>query len=207
MTTLAARPYGLVRTVDPTAEPVSDEEARAWLRMDHAGDDPMIASLARAARELVENAAGLAICTQTWRLYLDQFPDVYGGFGEGAYGGCGAIELPRSPLIGVTSITYVDTSGATQTLSASAYEVDETVRPGRVQPAYSQVWPVARRQAKAVTVTFTAGWGAPSAVPEGVKQAIKVLLAHGWANSGALPAQLPAAAWALLGPFAPGVYP
>lgn len=186
--------YGLVRTVDPAAEPVSDAEARAWLRVDHDGDDPMIQSLIRAAREHLENASGMAFVTQTWKLYLDRFP----GW---------EIELPRSPLLAVTSIAYVDSAGVSQTLSSSLYAVDETARPGVVYPAWGEAWPATRYQPKGVTITFAAGFGAPSAVPEGVKQAVKALLAYGYANDGALPSEVPAAVYALLSPHTDGRFP
>jgi hypothetical protein len=68
-----------------------------------------------------------------------------------------SLELPKSPLLSVTSVQYVDGSGALQTLDPSQYLVDTATKPGRVTPAFGLAWPVARRQMDAVRVTFVAG--------------------------------------------------
>lgn len=186
--------YGLTLTSAPATEPVTTAEAKAWLRQDHAADDTMIEELVKSARQLVEQETGLALITQTWRLTLDDFPEW-------------EIELPRSPLASVSSITYVDSAGATQTLDAAEYESDETVRPGIVQPSYGNTWPAARCQAKSVQITFVAGYGAASAVPAPLKQAVKALAGFLYENGGALPANLPEFVKALVTPFRDGRYP
>src|SRR3990167_7420015 len=86
-----------------------------------------------------------------------------------------AIELPLPPLRSVTSITYVDQDGTTQTLSSTLYTVDSSSEPARITPAYGEVWPSTRDQVNAVTVRFVAGYdpGSPADyranVPWGIK--------------------------------------
>ncbi len=87
-----------------------------------------------------------------------------------------------SPLIAVTSIAYTDTAGVSQTLSSALYTVDTTTVPGRIVPAYGQRWPATQGHIDAVTLTYTAGYGEASAVPDRVKQAIKLLVGHWYAN-------------------------
>lgn len=151
----------------PTVEPVSLDEAKEHLRVLSDDTDAEIESMIVAARQMVESGESWSLerslITTTWRVVLDRFPK--------------CIELPRPPLISVSSITYVDTNGTTQTLSPSLYQVDSHNEPGRIVPAYGQVWPVTRDQINAVTVTYTAGYGATAAsVPMGIKQAILLCL-------------------------------
>lgn len=159
--------YGLVPVTPPAAEPLSRAEAKLHLRVDLTDDDADIDDLVRAARELVEEHSGRSLVTQTWRLELDRFP-------------CWDIRLPRGPLQSVTSITYIDVAGATQTLSSSLYRVV----PSRnlVEPVYAGYWPATQYVSGAVLVTYAAGFGAAGAVPLRAKQAIKLLVGEWYAN-------------------------
>ena len=58
----------------PAVEPVTLADMKAHLRVTHDSEDAMIASLIKAAREELEQAAGLALISQGWRLYLDCWP-------------------------------------------------------------------------------------------------------------------------------------
>ena len=154
----------LKRTVAPTIEPVTVSEQKLHSRMgtDAAEEDSKVANYLAASREMVEVDCRVALCTQTWTLQFDQFPvDV--------------IEVPIWPLQGISSISYVDTNGATQTWSSSNYIVNTANKPGRITLAYGMSWPVARYQENAITVTFVAGFGAASDVPQIYKQAIRLL--------------------------------
>src|SRR4029077_18050283 len=87
-----------------------------------------------AAREYGETVTHRAFITQTWDDVRDGFP-----------GSDEAIWLPRPPLISVTSVTYIDTAGATQTWSASLYTViapaGPKASPGAIVPNYGQIFP------------------------------------------------------------------
>jgi len=157
--------YGLSLYAAPGTEPVSLAEAKAHLRVTHTDEDSLIAELIAAARQWFEEQTYRALVTQTWDLKLDEFPR-----------GEDPIRLPRAPLQSVTSITYTDTVGATQTLAAAAYVVSATRQPGVIRPAYGYVWPEAQDKPDAVTVRFVAGYGAAAAVPAQIKAAIKLLI-------------------------------
>lgn len=154
-------------TTAPTVEPVTVDQLRMHSRISFADEDSVLAAYIKAAREMVETDLMRALCTQTWTLKLDQFP-------------CDLIELRRCPAVSVTSITYTDTAGASQTLAADQYVVDTNSEPGRITPAYGASWPSTYAQANVVTVVFTAGYGGQADVPERAKQAIRMLAAH-WA--------------------------
>lgn len=164
----------LTRTTDATVEPLTATEARAHIRAsDPSEDATVIEPLIKAARMYVENTINRALISQTWKLYLTQFPQV--------------IELRRCPVISVTGITYVDSAGATQTLATSVYEVHTADEPGIVCLKYNQSWPDIRGDKNGIVVTFTAGYGtAASSVPETIKHAMKLLVGHWYSNREAV---------------------
>lgn len=153
----------LTRTVQPSIEPVTLAEALAHLREDSGAADDYITSLIVAARTDCENRTERTLITSTWAVKLDEFPDT--------------IELPRRNILSVTSVVYVDMDGATQTLAANTdYLVD--LDDARIAPAYGKSWPASRDQFNAVTVTYTAGYGATAAsVPATLKQWIMLAVA------------------------------
>lgn len=154
---------GLRVVTSPTVEPITIAEAKTHLRVTDSGEDDRIAALIAAAREEAETITGRAFITQTWRLTLDRFPL------------CGPIELPRAPLQSITSITYVDSDGASQTWAN--YRVSTNSEPGRVEPAYNEVWPTIRDVTEAATITYVAGYGDTSRdVPNGIKNALLLMV-------------------------------
>jgi len=160
---------GLKRTVAPVQPAVTPEEAKRQISVWDGSQDDYITQLIIAATGAVERATARALITQTWRLSLDEFP-------------CDEIRIPRPPLIAVSSITYVDDNGTTQTLDTDLYSVTTDAEPARIEPAYGEVWPAARCQREAVRVTYTAGYGATSeSVPEPIRHAILLMVAH-WYN-------------------------
>ncbi len=140
---------GLFQTEPPTAEPVTRTTAKLHLRIDHATDDSLIDALITAAREYVELRTFRVFIAQTWRLTMDTL--------------AGEIELPKPPLLGVSSVQYVDTAGATQTVAASVYTVDTTVEPAVIREAPSQSWPATRGEPNDAFVNFVAGYAVPFA--------------------------------------------
>lgn len=199
-------PIGLYQTVAPTQEPLSLAEVKDWLRIDAddtSQDATVLPALITAAREYAEAYLSRSLLTQTWRYTLDRFPVtdkpdlpvirppwalVSQAAGAQA-SGSGTIYLPRPPLQSVSSVVYVDTTGATQTLDPSTYQVQTDDEPGRLIPAFGKSWPGTREQLAAVTITFVAGWQQPANVPVAVKQAMKLLIGFDYENREATQAQ------------------
>lgn len=151
--------WTLAQTVAPAEEPISLAEAKRYGWVDSSFDDVLISDLAKSVRSEFERLTGLQLVTATWKMYLDNWPC-----------SCGVL-VPKSPLLTVSSITYVDTAGATQTLASSVYQVDAVSQPGRITTAYGQSWPSIRSATyNAVTITFTAGYGTAASVPFDIKQ-------------------------------------
>jgi uncharacterized phiE125 gp8 family phage protein len=171
----------------PATVPLSLREVKEHCRVDADDSDQLLVALIAAAVQHIDGPTGTlgrAITPQTWDLRLGWFP--------------AEITLPLPPLRSVDQITYVDSDGATQTLSSSVYKVvglgDEGRRAAIVE-AHDQTWPTTRAVPEAVTVRFTAGY---TTVPEPIKQAMKLMVGHWFDNPGA-PA--PEAVAALLAPW------
>lgn len=166
--------FGLSLVTAPTAEPLSLSEAKRHLRVAEAigADDEYIDALIVAARLYVEEYTSRQLCTATWDLVLDEFPC------EGD-----VILIPKAPLVSVTSITYLAaTTGTLTTWTGSYYRVQNTTAPGRIGLAYGQTWPLTYGVIGQVTVRFVAGYGAASAVPKTLKQAMLLLIGHWYTN-------------------------
>ncbi len=155
-------------TLAPTEKPVSLEEAKLELRITWDGENSRIDSYIQAATDWgQEVATWRQFVTATRTLHLDEFP-----------GSTMAIPVPFPPLSSVTTVKYIDTDGTQQTWASSKYRVDTSSEPGRITPAFDQVWPVTRAITDAVEVEFVCGYGAASAVPQGIKKAILWLVVH-----------------------------
>jgi uncharacterized phiE125 gp8 family phage protein len=159
--------WTLENTVAPTVEPVTLDEAKRWARVEHHEDDDDIQGLIAAARiEAEHQCGGRAFITSTWRLSSTQIP--------------ASIVLPVSPVRSVTSIGYVDQNGNAQTLDGASYDVDLIGAGALIVPAYNVVWPSYRYGRNALQVTFVAGFGGASAVPEPIKRWILIRVATGY---------------------------
>ena len=161
----------------PTEEPVSLLEAKLHLRVDFDEDDMLIASLITAARQAAETLTGRQLTTARWKQVLDCFPgpSLMGVPAGQTFTLPGhAILLAKAPVQSVVSITYLDMASVNQTRPALTYTVDAACEPARITPVFGQIWPICLPQIGAVSVTFDAGYGTASQVPEGIKSWIKL---------------------------------
>jgi uncharacterized phiE125 gp8 family phage protein len=159
----------LVLTTPPTQEPITVDDVLDFSRVDADTDTALVDTLITVARQHIEGAhLNRSLLTQTWDWYLDDFPCVTDRNPWGSF------IVPRPPLQSVSYIKYTDTDGALQTLSSSLYTVDTSSEPGRITVAYGESWPSVRCIPNAVNVRFIAGWSDVNAIPEPIKQAIRV---------------------------------
>ncbi len=153
----------------PALEPVGIEVMKAHSRIENSASDALIAGYIATARELVEEMAGRALIIQTRVYRIDRFPLSTGQL----------IELPGGSLQAVTSITYVDSDGATQTWAAANYIADTNHAPGRVGLAWGVSWPTIRQWGLPVTISYDVGYGDnPGDVPEKLRTAIQLIAAE-----------------------------
>jgi uncharacterized phiE125 gp8 family phage protein len=143
---------GMTLTAAPAVEPISLAELKLQARIDYSDEDALLALIIAAARAKCESYTGRSLITQTWAQMLDEFPAF-------------EIELLRPPVTAINSVTYIDTAGATQTLSSPLYTLDAATHPGWLLPAYATDWPDTRDQANAVTITYVCGYASAAAIP------------------------------------------
>lgn len=152
-------------TTKPTDEPITLDEAKLNLRVTCDADDDLITALIVAARRWCEDYENRAYITQTITAKTFWLPD--------------RIILPRPLLQSVTSVTYVDTAGDTQTLSDALYDVDTFREPGQITKAFNAIYPSIRGDVNGVTIVYKAGYGdASTDVPQETIQAIQIMTAY-----------------------------
>lgn len=151
---------GIRVVTEPSGEPVTLAEAKLWCRVDDddTTQDAMLIMLIKAMRDYAENLTGRAFVERTLQLRLRGFPGH-------------EIKLPYAPLQSVTSITYVDTDGAEQSLdgSPSLYQADIYREPGVVMPVYLGLWPTPRYDLDSVKITYVCGYASLSLIPANLK--------------------------------------
>jgi uncharacterized phiE125 gp8 family phage protein len=166
----------LKRVAPPSSEPISVEEAKEYCRVETDTENAMILGLIMAAREYCETFQRRAFITQTWELWLDDWPE------------SGQIMIPLPPLQGIDSVKYYDVDDNELEMAANNYFVDTKNEPGWIALAYGSAWPtITLRPANGVCITFTAGYDAEGSdgaalVPESVRLAIKLLVGHWYEN-------------------------
>jgi uncharacterized phiE125 gp8 family phage protein len=159
----------LVVVTSPAVEPITLEQFKTYARVDSdlAAQDLLIANdIIPSARERCEEYANRAFVEQELLLTLDGFRDPWNGSRS-------SIRLPRPPLVGVTSIKYLDPEGLEQTLDESAYRVDKDREPGRVLLGHGRAWPAVLEQESVVFISFKAGYSQTEAgLPGYVRDAV-----------------------------------
>jgi uncharacterized phiE125 gp8 family phage protein len=186
---------GLTLVAPPTSEPLQLSDVKSYLRVDFDDDDALIAALITAAREYVESYTCRALMTQTYRMTLDAFPDDNG-----------PIYIPAPPLQQVTSVTYVDVNGVTQTMTKDVnFFLDSDSEPARICIMPGTTWPTTKVRANVVTINFVAGYQDAGQVPNSIVLAMRLLVSHWYENrdimvDGRL-SETPFAVNALLDPF------
>jgi len=181
---------GAILVQAPASEPVSLAGARAHLRIVGNDDDALLASLITAARRVVEARTGLCLIAQAWMCFRDGWPED------------GIIALPVAPLLDVEELAVFGEDDQKAVIDPAHYIVDAVSRPPRVLLRGSRQWQRPGRAVNGIGIRVAAGFGAAGDVPQPLRQAVLLLVAHFFAQRGdeAGPA-LPAGLGALLDPF------
>jgi uncharacterized phiE125 gp8 family phage protein len=152
---------GLIRlTTTPIIIDVTD--LKSHLRIDGTADDNTLDAIQRAAVDHIERVTHTQIGAGSFRLTLDAFPQ------------CREINIPRPPLTGVSSIKYIDSTGAEVVLDPGVYRVDVGQMPGRIVLKDGKAWPHTAHEAACVTIDFTAGYASDSE-PETIRHLIRLI--------------------------------
>ena len=169
--------YTLTRTTDATVEPITAAEARAFLYLDSTDQDALVTTLIKVARQKVEADTGRALITQTWTMGMDSAPS-----------GGAAILLPIAPAATVTGITQYSTADVGTTVATSVYRLDTASVPARIVLKDGQSWPTGLRPENALSIVFTAGYGAQgvNVTDTALLLAMRMLIADWYENRGSV---------------------
>jgi len=189
-----------LRVITPaTVEPVTVAEANFHLRLtadatdvSPQDDDPLVARLITAARQMAEQYLNRTISPTTWELRSSCFDLV-----------------PEGPVLEILSVKYVDVDGLVQTLPEAAYEEAGTPDQPRIRVAYGQTWPNVRSQDDSVRVQYRAGY-VPGTLPVPIVQAMLLTIGHLFENreenvAGTIVSELKLGVQHLLSPYRIGM--
>ncbi len=151
-------------TVAAASEPITTAEARTQTRHDAGANDAALDLYIASARAHVEAYCGTPLVSRTVTVKCDSFDDF--------------AAFPGVPLQSVSSVSYVDAAGATQTLSTDVYEVRSDGLTASLTLKYGQSWPSIRDGSR-ITVTAVVGY---SVIPADIKHALLLLVAQGDAD-------------------------
>lgn len=178
----------------PAAEPLTLAEAKDFLRVEHGDDDGIIAALITGARGHVEAETHRALITQGWRLVRDCWPDT------------GRLALLPVPLREITAARVRKADGGVQDIDVAAFAVDAMSAPAMLAFTPGALL-VPGRRAAGIEIDIVAGYGdTPADVPEALRQAIRLLVAHWYENRRLVAAAgetavMPATVASLLSPY------
>ena len=165
---------------EPSVEPVLTAGLKLQLGIESSftADDTLLVTIEKAARRHIERRTKRALITQTWDLFLDDWP--YSGdnrqtvklLDPGDY-----FEFPWGKLQSVTHVKYKDSDGDQTTWDSSDYIVDINADPGRLVLADSASWPTgALYPTTPIVARYVCGYGdAGSDVEPDLIQAIGIL--------------------------------
>lgn len=157
-------------TVAPTGEPATLDDAKAQCRVDDTASDGLLTNYIETARHLVEQNTGTKLMDQTVELRCSRWSDLY--------------DLPVAPIASVTSITYLDLDGISQTLATSVYEAVLTGLSPLIRLQVNQLWPNTLDVSDAITVTVQAGY---TDVPPTIRHAMLLLISQWYDERTSVP--------------------
>jgi hypothetical protein len=187
--------YRISETTPAAAEPLTLEEMKVFLRIDHDNDDSLVTGLIAAARQFCENFTGRALITRSYSLFLDHWAGATQlGWWDGVQEGADilhrndTLSLPHPPLVSVTRINTYDESNSATEYAAANYFVDTVGIPARIVLKSGVLPPMPARIANGIEVQFSAGYGTTaSAVPAVLRQGMKQMIAHLYEHRGDTP--------------------
>ncbi|WP_068115241.1 head-tail connector protein [Tropicimonas marinistellae] len=182
-----------IRVTPPATRPVSLEEFKEHVRVDHSDDDTIMQAYLDAAVSKLDGHAGIlgrCLINQEWKVSRTAWASM--------------IRLPF-PDVSEVAVTYDDPDGVEQTVASGLYEVIEAdlgsmiwFGPDFTEPS------LADDVAEPVTVTFTAGYGDDADdVPWALRVAVMQLAATWYCQRESVGegTVVPLATEALIGPY------
>lgn len=162
-----------IRTVAKVLLAACEFGASVMLFTADTTEDDLLNDIIQSAREHVEDITGRALLTQTWDMYLSEWPSQK------------SIKLPYGNLASVSSVAWKDTDGTETTLTVTTDYLVETNgdQCGQIVLPYGITWPSGvLYPSNPIKIRFVCGWTTTALIPQKIKTAILMICADLYAN-------------------------
>lgn len=156
-----------LRIAGPSEAPVTLDQAKAHLAIDHDEHDARIQLAIDAAVDHLDGLRGVlgrALVTQTWRESMAFWP------------ASRCFPLALAPVLSVEKVTARTAAGSVEDLPQSDWRVLAGESDPRLLLSMSAALPDLEAAPDAVTITYQAGYGGPDAVPAAIRAAILMMV-------------------------------
>jgi hypothetical protein len=185
--------HTLTLTTAPTTEPVTEDEATSWAKIDTDDDDAIVSALITAVRSSAEQYLRRSLITQTWMLTLDLERSMLNNtLPDGEYelpisllwgGLLREIELPKGPVQSITSVTNYALDNSSSVYDPSQYFLDTAG--ARLVLNLGSIWPANMRARAAAEILYVTGYGDTAAtVPQQIRTGMLIHLASLYEQRG-----------------------
>jgi uncharacterized phiE125 gp8 family phage protein len=163
---------------DASIEPITYQQVIDHLKINpydeeiDEGSISYIETLITAVRGDVESFLNRALITQTWKYYLNEWPNR------------DYIEIPKPPLQSITSVTVLTADAVSAVLDPIYYLVDTVSNRGRMILAEDESWPTnTLYPMNPIQIEFVCGYGdLAEDVPKRIIQALLIGVADLYEN-------------------------
>lgn len=149
-------------TTAPTVEPVTLAQLKVFAHIDGDQHDDVLTNILTATRQLAEDYLNRSLIDQTITLTMDFWPAI-------------TLELPRPPLVSISSVATIDESDVATVYSSSNYYVITNDVVGKIVIKNGASYPVNTiRFYGGYRIIYVAGYGSTATyVPQQIKEGIK----------------------------------
>jgi len=152
-----------VVSVPPTTELLSLTDVKSHVVISDTADDTYLTEAIKDAREYCEGITGRALAAQTIKAYPCEFEY--------------SMQLPREPIVSISSVKYTDYDEVETTMSASNYKLSQAT--GKI--SFKQLPYFRPSIANPIEITYTAGL---TTLPRVIRRAMLILIAYWNENRG-----------------------
>ena len=147
-------------------------EVNAHLKTNYTdiATDVYMSLLVKTVQKVAEKYTGRDFLTKTWLCLANGWTDY--------------IQLRRSPLQSITSITYINKDEVTQTLDSSKFDILERTEYSSIVFNSNMDYPTLSDKPQPITIEFLDGYGTEADIPQDLKLAMLQHLAMLWENRG-----------------------
>lgn len=146
--------------------PITLDDVKLWLRVDHSVENDLITSLINAANTRIETLTGRCLVEVAFQANFDDFPT-----------NRKEVTLEKGPVKAVSEVSYIDTDGDSQT--TTDYTLDSKSNPARV--IFDDVISLSSDAGTKLSVSFTAGY---TNIPDDLLLALRHLVTESYHNRG-----------------------